>query len=331
MKKMAWFAEEILYPDGRLPSIADCPGGRPSVVNWPWQELPDWESLTDLRRTLSAGTTIRGQPGAKLWPDSGYFVLRTGAPNWTPAEAMMLTFRTGPVSRAHQHHDQLSITLFANGRALLSGPGYPPMLDSTERSRLISTTSQNTVSVDNQAQVLGPSKVIWQRLNDGVTAISAVSNLYEGVTHRRSIVYGPQADAILIVDELMSDRPRDFRQHFRFAPGLSVSAGSAAAECSENGRRLLRVKTQAVADGREVPVAATARGEVATFHVRASEMTFVTLLSPGLDAQQPEITRTNINWRGPRGEVDLQLPLDREQAMRWLPLSVPIASQPTNE
>ena len=334
LRKMLVFCREILQPDGSLPMIADTHGRRPDLSPWPWEELPDWPELLKLRTSLAATGAPPNEPCARLWPRSGYFLLRAPTSEWTVASAMMLTFKASPRSRAHVHRDALSLTLFANGRPLLSGPGYPPY--DQRRDELIATASQNTVSVDGRSQRAGDAEVVFHdsrcvmdagREAPDFAVIKGRSLLYDGVRHDRTIIYGPAGKAVLVVDELASEQKHSYRQHFRPAPGLH---GEAAPEGlligpdgAPNAGPLLRITTwQAGPSPRLVP-AGRKRGDVCEFLVKADNATLVTLLdcSCGAEAGHVRIDENGIEWTGPRGRVAISLPILSLRSCTWSPHS----------
>ncbi|MHC4982229.1 MAG: heparinase II/III family protein [Planctomycetota bacterium] len=322
LRKMLTFCVEILQPDRSLPMIADTRGGIPDVAGWPWGELPNWPELRRLRSALTSSGELPNEPCARLWPESGYFVLRAPATKWTPASAMMLTLKAGPRSHAHGHYDALSITLFANGRPLLTGPGYPPYDE--KRCELIATTSQNTVSVDGRSQRAGAAEVVFcdARHVNGPSgpipqfaAVKGRSLLYEGVRHDRTILYGPASQAVLIVDELRSNEQHEYRQHFRLAPGLRGRTLAGTLAASNQGRSsragdILRIT--ALRPGRQSQrLPCTIAGQVAEFPITARSATVLALLdfSKGGKSSSLSVGPRSIEWRGDRGRLTVTLPI----------------------
>jgi len=335
LRKMLVFCREILSPDRSLPMIADTSEKKvPDLSNWPWEDLPDWPELAALRRALVGSGVAPNQPCARLWPDSGYFVLRAPSPAWTVDSAMMLTLRVGPMSAAHRHPDALSITFFANGRPLLTGPGSPDFFHMERRERLIGTPYQNTVCVDGKSQRLGDSRVrfcetVGGKAGDGApefVAVQGQSRLYDGVEHRRTLFYGPAVGAILVVDELVSDREHEYRQQFHLASGLAAELAAGTIAVSDPTRAsdvpVLRIHGWTIEKGRVEPSRAVAAGQVATFHVDARRAVLVALLdsSGGRASKGLRVDSDAIEWRGRRGTLTVRLPIVSAESFLWHPV-----------
>lgn len=335
LRRMLVFAREILNPDGTLPMIADTYPGKVDISNWPWEALPDWPELAALREATSTLGEPPNEPTARLWPKSGYFVLRAPAPDWTHESAMMLTFKAGPRSRAHLHYDALSITFFAHGRPWLTGPGYPGYESSQDRLRLIGTPSQNTVSVDGRSQRAGGASVRFVETDpDSTTAtqptyavIQGESRLYDGVAHRRTVLYGPEAGAALLIDELVSDQPHVYRQHYRRPDGIEAqtSAGQIllTLPAGVDDAAGLEIDSWVLLDGSVIRPPVRMQQQVADFGVYAQSVTFVTLLDsePSGAGQNVEVAPGSVTWHGERGAAVVTLPIESAKSCKWTPHS----------
>ncbi len=325
-RNMASFSHAMLQPDRSLPMIADTFGQAKSMADWPFSQLPKWPEL----RSLTAGMgrdSPPNQPGANLFADSGFFILRAPAPTWSTQSALMLVFGAGPISRAHAHPNQLSVTLYGHGRALLSGPGYPTFAHLTERKRLIATVNQNTVTVDGNSQPLGRAKVIFsdirprQPFGVELAIVQAESLLYEGVVHRRTVLYGPAADSVLLIDELSSQQPHDYRQHFRLSKGVTgaVEGGLVQGSWAAGGAARLQIHTQAIVGAKIVQPQGLLKSQVASFLVRHPRVTFVTRLwvGPGTPSVQVDAQGGLVTWTGAHGRLSVQLSKQGADRYSW--------------
>jgi len=334
LRKMLTFCRDILNPDGSLPMIGDTSLTVAAWPSCPWAALPRWSETEALKSALSGAERPPNRSGAFLWPESGYFVLRTPAPAWTQEQAMMLTLRAGPGSHAHFQPDALSITFFAQGRPLLVGPGYPDYF-TPGRAEKIATMSQNTVSVDNKSQRKGDARMTFADFRPAPRSVSAApdfasvqgeSLLYAGVRHARTLFYGPRCGAVLVVDELQSRNLHEYRQHFRFSQGLAAIVGPSLLRLVDDAAKshaLLSVQTQVLSRDQVQEVPCTLNGTVAAFAVNAADATFVTLLqTPAEDAQAaPRISGRTIVWEGERGRLTITLPIRSEKSYDWAPAS----------
>lgn len=332
IRKMVVFCREILQPDGSLPLIADT---RQMVVRchgWPWTSLPDWPEMAELRRTVDPAVRPACRSGAKLYSDSGYFILRTKPLEGLDRHPLMLTLMAGDVSLAHHHPNKGAMTLFAHGQPLLVGPGYPNYWQLQERRALIATPSQNTVSVDNQSQQKGRCEVRFCEIippgvpserSPGFVALQVESRLYEGVCHRRSVFYGPYPDAVLIVDELFSSQAHTYRQHFRTAAGLTIRKQADRVEIAApelNDRTVLVIENETISEDRATIPEIQAGDSIVSIGAKGRAVVFVTTLnaSPGnATAVRPHRIGDRLFWAGPVGELVCSLPLSNPQVFSW--------------
>ncbi|MBW3597185.1 MAG: heparinase II/III family protein [Planctomycetes bacterium] len=320
----------LLQPDGSLPIIADTDHRRRHGEAWPWETLPAWPELAELRAALESSNSPPGELGVRHWPESGYLVLRAAAPRWDADSALMLTLRAGPKSRAHLHYDALSLTLFAGGKPLLSGPGYLPY-DTPRREQAIGTTEQNSVSVDGRSHRAGDS--VWRFVkaigapddSPDFVAACAESRLYDGVRHRRTVVYGPATGGIVVVDELSSAAEHVYRQHFRTDARLRASAAAGEAfvyDPSGKAAPLLLLKSWTWEGDRLAPAPGVVRGPVVDFVAGPRrDNLFVTRLAASSEAPQDavQLAGRSLVWTGDRGRAVLALPIATADDCRWRP------------
>ena len=337
-RKMVAFSRELLLPDRTLPRIADSDGHVPDASLWPWQELPDWEELRELRAALTNASAPPNAPGARLWDAPGYFILRAPSPDWTVREGLALTLRVGPRSLAHEHYDALAITLFARGRSLIDGPGYLDNNETGYRRLCLATPSQSTVSVDNQSQAPGGSIVRFcdirpepptetgDRGSGGApefVALQGEARLYAGVTHRRTLFYGPNLGDALVIDELDSAAQHIYRQHFRAGDGLDVWSAPGTARlsttCAAGMTSLLNMESWAIAGDDVFKPGGSATGPVVSFAASGQRVTFVTLLRTSVDTgSRVQVGAAQIEWLGSAGAARIGLPVDA-RSYRWSP------------
>lgn len=260
------YARLILHDDGTLPRVADTGDEVRSTDLWPIDKLPELKELPRLQRRLSSAP---GEQGSWVFADSGHVLWRT--------DQIMMHFKVGNYSRAHIHPDALTFTLEVDGVPTIQGPGYPSYDDGASRRDAISTVYQNTVSVDGKDQEIGRGRLLWSAPSGSGNwhALLAESDLYPGVSHRRTMIWGPFAGAVMVVDTLSSEEPHRYRQNFNVVSPVPIR--STATE-----------------------VAASAKGHVA-FEVTAHRARFVTVIG---DAPLPT-DEEGVVWSGPRGVVEV--------------------------
>jgi len=329
MRRMLTFAREILYPDRTLPQIADTHGFKVPKTPPFWDAVPQWPELVALRQAL-ARSDCPNSPGIYFWPESGYFVLRAPALDWTPESAFMLTFKLRSLSRAHTHRDALSLTLFGRGRPLLVGPGYPSYGDRRRRRDLIGTVAQNAVSVDATSQEPGTAEVLDYDVRPGAgpgiprfVALRGRAELYPGVVHERSLFYGPSVDGVLIVDSLSSADRHSYTQHFRPAPGLRAElfSGTAAVFGEDGAGKVLTIVSRVVQEGRVISPPGATNRDVIDFVAQGTAVVFATLVQSGPSEPSFEVSPDgqSVAWTAERGTLRVTLPPEGPGDWTWLP------------
>jgi hypothetical protein len=251
---------------------------------------------------------------------------------------MMLTMRAGHESNAHHHANQLAITLYAGGQRVITGPGYPPYADPDARRRLIATSAESTVSVDGRSQARGAAPILFFRQetrSDGHTPIwgatAAVSHLYEGVRHQRTLLFGPEAGAVIILDECVSDDVHEYRQQFRMGEGVELANPQRAVHAllQAGEKVLLRLRPHAVLDG-TVKDGTEIRqdGRMALVCGRGRSAVIATVLrTRTAPVKGVQLTSGGLRWVGPLGELSVSLPLRDETQLSWQ--ARPIAPGPS--
>jgi hypothetical protein len=183
----------------------------------------------------------RGRGGFKprrQFAESGYYLLGAGFD--TPDEVRMLV-DAGPLGylsiAAHGHADALSFTLNIGDREILVDPGtYAYHTEPAWRRYFRSTLAHNTVGIDGEDQSQQAGNFMWtdhaksrciefevgpevQRFvgeHDGYTRLA------DPVTHRREIVFDPDAQAIEVSDMLRCDGEHAARRAWHFAEDCVV-------------------------------------------------------------------------------------------------------------
>lgn len=176
---------------------------------------------------------------------AGQYVARSG---WD-TDSAYLFFRCGPVgalSGAHDHADQLSIELAANGTCWLVDPGtFTYTLDALLRNRFRLTSAHNTLEVDRVSQSTPRNAFSWTNrasgaaekvlANEWLTCFEGQQNGYQSlpwpVTHRRvvAMLRSPAAGvldgnaAILVADFIGSAGKHTYSLNYHFGPGIEVA------------------------------------------------------------------------------------------------------------
>lgn len=180
------------------------------------------------------------QETSKAFPDSGYYIMRSG---WQE-EDHHLAFDCGPIagglhssavpSSAHGHSDLMSFTLSVFGKPLLVDGGFYTYDEGPDWHRYFREASaHNTVLVDGASHarfhpsnawstVATPGPISWEStsLFEYVECDHAgFCGVDPPVRHRRSIYWDRQNDW-LVLDRLEGTGEHEIEIYFHFAPGV---------------------------------------------------------------------------------------------------------------
>jgi len=209
------FPAWVTQPDFRKPAIGDM--GMIGTPRKSIQLIDRYASKWNRDDLIYINT--RGREGTKpkltsrAFLDDGWFIMRS---DWDDGlDARHLVFRAPPDGcRGHGHRDVLAMVLYAYGRPLLidSGRTLYGIKGSTEYCH---TNAHNTVTIDKKSQKHGPGKVHHWESTSAYDFVDAEHSLYEGITHRRKIIF-VKPDYYIIIDNIMGqgEHTLDWNYHF---------------------------------------------------------------------------------------------------------------------
>jgi hypothetical protein len=261
--QMLEFVMHMTRPDGSVPLLGDDDGGRVLTLGY--------DNYRSFRDGLCSGTVLFGrgdfktqtgefceetlwllgsdalaifnsiapQPPSchsKAYPDSGYFVQRSG---WDEKHTHV-TFDCGGLgapSGGHGHADALSLTLFTGGREFLIDPGTAVYNCAPEwRDYFRSTHAHNTVVVDGASQSEAAGTFAWKRKAPvrlrnqfslaEIDYVEAAQYGYahkdHGVIHRRRLIY-IRPSYWIVLDDLQGNGKHDYEFLYHFAPDARLT------------------------------------------------------------------------------------------------------------
>lgn len=218
-RAMIHYLAYVTQPNGRLPAL----GATGSTIV-PNQDPLIYGPLATLDPEF-AWVWSRGEGGtaptkrAELFPIAGLFVLR--APKAAP-EQTFVTFDSGIYRTDHSHLDGLSTTIYSDGAALVPDAGPYTYDKGVEYDYFHGTRSHNTVVVDGKDQPEGSAKPGAYGVAGTAAWATGSSELYAGVTHRRTVVILDQG-LVVVADDLSSELPHDYTQTWHFFPGAGFA------------------------------------------------------------------------------------------------------------
>jgi Heparinase II/III-like protein/Heparinase II/III N-terminus len=265
------------------------PGGRMA-------QLGDTDDLPAPGWARDASASLRGM---RVLPRAGLAFVRDGG--------SYLAVTAGYHGPAHKQSDDTGFLLVEGGRTILADAGrWGYYEDEPERRHARSAAAHNVLSVDwkdfdwRGAEPYG-SGLEAAAEGDGWYAVAVRNPLLarQGVEHRRAIFYRPGA-ALLVLDRVRSEAPRQYLRNYNFAPeleldlrgggGLAISGRGVTATLTDLSERT----EVSLNRGMEEPphVGWTYPGDrqrreawTATFRSYGDEMTLLTAL--GLDGGPP--------------------------------------------
>ena len=218
-RAMIHYLAYVTYPNGRLPMLGAT--GTSIVAN---QDPLIYGPLAAIDPEF-AWVWSRGEGGtppakrAELFPIAGLFVLR--APKAAP-EQTFVTFDSGIYRTDHSHLDALSTTIYSDGAALVPDSGLYTYDRGADYDYFHGTRAHNTVVVDGKDQPEGAARPGAYGVTGNTSWATGESTLYQGVTHRRTVVIIDQG-LVLVTDDLASDTPHEYAQTWHFFPGAGLS------------------------------------------------------------------------------------------------------------
>jgi len=211
----------LVQPDGLIPPLGD---GNPSPLSLKHVKKLEHPSLAYPEYVLTKGK--RGTPPPELnmaFPRGGYVTMRN---KWEyDEETVQIVFASAFHVKTHKHHDDLSVTLFAHGKPLISDSGkYNFNQNSRERQYVISSHAHNSVVMDDTNTHVDYDSIeksclasyYWSK---DLAYCSGAHGLYKGVVHRRMLFYFKPWD-IVIIDCLNGINEHKYEQIFNFYPGV---------------------------------------------------------------------------------------------------------------
>ncbi|MFQ3548211.1 MAG: heparinase II/III family protein [Armatimonadota bacterium] len=225
LEKIYEFMAIMLMPDGQTASNGDTNFGefRPNKMRHTGTRdgtIVEGAKKFNRDDLLYIGTA--GKDGKKpdytsiFMPYTKYAILRSDWNSEGFEQARYMLFRAG-YPGGHGHYDYNSIVLYAYGRQLLIDPGrahYGTPL----QSDLEKAFSHNVLLVDGmQMNNVDPTLHYWQTLNGMDIIDNEYVNLYNGVNHRRAVIF-VKPDYYLLFDNAVSQNPVKMGVNYMLTP-----------------------------------------------------------------------------------------------------------------
>ncbi|MBX3395488.1 MAG: heparinase II/III family protein [Phycisphaerae bacterium] len=224
-------AEKIAFsvrPDGTWPPIGDSVSDRSD-------ELVEY-----LRRNPSHGehalyALTGGSEGAAptsthlILPTDGCAIIRERWDREALCDSIHCYFTAAFNTRTHKHHDDLSFTLFAFGREILTDAGRHSYNYADPHRRYCESVFGHNVVIVDQADTdtrrlnIGKSGITSTFTGRNLVGVDAVHYLYRNVECRRLLLYF-RPNVLVVFDRLNSSDEITATQQFLFSPEWRVEA-----------------------------------------------------------------------------------------------------------
>jgi hypothetical protein len=168
-------------------------------------------------------------PGTANFPVTGYTVLRKS----DRKHSLWLCLKYGPHGGGHGHPDKLGFILYADGERLAEDPGNIRYGSPLAEGWYKKTIAHNTLVIDGRDQREATGTCLGFGEVDGINYISADAGpIHRDVTFRRTVLM-PQADTVVVVDQVTSDSEHNYRI-VNHIPGTWKDSGNPASAESPN-------------------------------------------------------------------------------------------------
>lgn len=200
--QMKEYIQYILKPNNNVPLIGDTQKGN---ITWV-------KKLYDSFSDSHAGITIM-QSEAEI-----------------PTNSTWLSFICGYGRKTHKHRDDLSISLFYNGKDILVDSGRYNYDSKDElRKYFLSPNAHSTISILNKDYTIedpfkyrNKIKTVAFTSNGNYDFVKGINNAYEGVSIQRSIIFF-KPNIIVIFDQIESEDENTYQQIFNFSNEVIIS------------------------------------------------------------------------------------------------------------
>ncbi|UQU65800.1 heparinase II/III family protein [Couchioplanes caeruleus] len=221
LRQMIRYSTEVIWPDGSLPLLGSSVEARPAGSRTLYEQLikrfPDFAFAVTAGQIGTAPTET-----ATLFPASGQAILRSPATSAKPySDNSQILMDVGPPTSPHAHDEPLAILYYSHGRELLVDSGLDTYSSGEAYNYFHGITAHNTVTADRPTKSGGWVKAGLTVAKDGWSYQSGVASVYQGVTHRRSVLLLDR-DIVLVFDDLVGHQARNYEQLWHLFPGARV-------------------------------------------------------------------------------------------------------------
>ncbi|WP_271399350.1 heparinase II/III domain-containing protein [Salinicoccus roseus] len=136
-----------------------------------------------------------------------------------------LLFSAGFQNNTHKHQDDLSLIFSVNKESILADSGkYSYAKDDPFRTHLTSPAAHTTLRVEGEdypLDILGDIRLTNYHTSSRYKYVSGEHHMYEGTALKRHVIL-IDGDKLIIVDDALSEKPKNFIQNFVLDDSVEV-------------------------------------------------------------------------------------------------------------
>ena len=157
---------------------------------------------------------VKPSQTAFAYPQSGLYSMRSA---WDPS-AISLVLKCGPDGGGHSQPDNGTFELYAGGRNLTPDSGsFIYSGDPEGRAWFRQSKVHQTLTLNGENIAYAPKVLLWQPGDEHDIVVVENQN-YEGMTHRRAVIFYDKS-FFIIIDEALGDAEGVLDLNFQLAPG----------------------------------------------------------------------------------------------------------------
>jgi hypothetical protein len=253
------FLAHSIAPDGNLVPIGDTFASPTPYIVGPQSEFATTRGARGTAPTDTFATFARG-----------YAFGRT---SWTAPGGHQWSVRYGPGRTGHGHNDHLGVTYFSRGRHLLVDSSFDGYDDKPYRFWSTRPEAHNVPVLPGTAfDATAATTLRRVSTGPGVRTLGLTDHAYAGTTRDRTVLVDDTLQAMLVRDDITTDRVRDIRMLWHLDPswrpdGVRGTGALSSATFLSPDRTLRAWIVQAAEPGTPLPVGASrlVRGQKAPY------------------------------------------------------------------
>jgi peptidoglycan/xylan/chitin deacetylase (PgdA/CDA1 family) len=239
LQNMILYSTHVLQPNGQLPIINATTKKEISYTGI-YKEIAD--TFPEFKYVITKGTSgTKPEALNKVFAEAGQSILRS---SWGDKkdflDQVQVIFEAGPNRSSKNDLNALSFNLYGAGRNLITDSGNYTNTNGLYKNYFHGTLGSNTVVVDNKSQNEGVALLGEFKEGKNYVSQSAFSDLYDGVTHKRTLVL-VENKYLIVIDKLESGSEHEYKQVFHLFPGADIKSDDTGVFVNQGDKEIMSV------------------------------------------------------------------------------------------